>query len=96
MAGVHRWVVARRGRHREDRPIGRIERDDGAGTRIPLLVRQREVDAVLQRLLGRSLQLHVDRKPQRVAGLRDRRRLQAAAWTAERVDVHARAAGDAA
>jgi hypothetical protein len=96
MTGVHGRVVARRGRHREDRAVVRIERDDRAAARVPLLVRLSEADAVLQRLLRRRLKLGVDGQPHVVARLRDRRRREAATRAPERVDVQTGATRDSA
>ena len=89
VAGVHRRVVGRGRRHRENGAVLGIEGDDRAAACVPLLVRLREMDAVLQRLLRGLLELQVDGEADVVARLRDRRRLETAARPAERVDVHA-------
>ena len=71
-------------------PSLRVDRDDRAAARRPLAVRLRELDAVLQRLLRRLLELQVERQPHRVAGRGGNRRHERAARPAERVDVAAR------
>ena len=58
-----------------------------------MVVLVREVDPVLQRLLGGPLERHVEREPERVAGRRLLPRLDRAHLPAERVDADLREPG---
>jgi hypothetical protein len=82
-ADVPRRLERRVRREREHRAVARVERDDRAAVRGPLVVGVREVDAVLQRALRGPLQVGVEREPQVVPGRgadgRLDRRLRAAA-----------------
>ena len=66
-ADEDRGLVRRGRRHREDGAVARVERDDRASVGGPVVVLVREVDPVLERLLGGALELHVEREAQRVA-----------------------------
>ena len=70
LAHVDPRVVRGVGRHRADRSGARVDRDCGSGVRVPALVLAGDLDAVLERVLGRALQLRVERRPQREARLR--------------------------
>ena len=85
--GEDRRLVRRRRRHGQDRAVARVERDDRAAARVPLLVRLRETDAVLKRLLCGPLELEVDRQTERVPDLRQNLRRDRAERAPERVDV---------
>src|SRR5207247_6352996 len=67
----------------------RIERDNRAPVRVPAAVAgggTRERHPVLKRLLGRALDLDVDRQPDRATGIGIDGRLELAVRVAERVD----------
>ena len=78
-------VVRRVGRHREDRAVPGVERNDRAARRLPLVVLQREVDPVADRLLGSALERQVEREADRLARLRRTHRHEVAALVPERV-----------
>ena len=79
-----------------DRAVPRVERDDRARLRIPLMVGLGEVDAVHDRLLRRALELRVEREPDRVAGRHGRPQLDRADRPPERVDAELAQAGPSA
>ena len=90
VAGEDGRLVRRRRRHREDGAVPRIERDDRAAARSPLALCLRGPNPVVERALGRLLQVEVDRQPQRVTGSRGVSDGQVAHRMAARVDAHAR------
>ena len=86
-------VVARVGRERADCSIARVEGDDCAGRRVPVVVRLGAVDAVDDRLLRGPLELRVERQPDRIAGIGNLLHLGRALRSAERVDAQLREPG---
>ena len=85
-AGIDARVVGRVGRHREDRAVARVERHDRAAVCLVLPVSVREPDSVADRVLGRALQLEVERQANRLARLLRPNEHEVAAGMPEGVD----------
>ena len=95
-AGEDRRPVGRVRREREDGAVARVDGDRRTAVRVPVLVLDRALDPERERLLGRALEVDVDRQPDVVARRRELLRLDRALRPAERVDADLRCAGRAA
>ena len=86
-------VVGRVRRHREDRAVARVKRDDRAAVRRPGALVAGGLDPVDERLLSRLLEPDVERQPELVARRRVVRDLERAAGPAQGVDPEVRHTG---